>query len=262
MRLFEVYNKESSTYPLVISLPHSGQAIPEQVRRRMLPKVVLPNMDWFLPELYAFFIPMGVTVLKNNISRYVADPNRNPEITGNGKYSQTIVYQKTTWNRPMYETPLRLREIAERIQNYYLPYHKALKELLEQKLERFGKAYLLDLHSFASFSDDVEENIVLSNNCFQTSSKGYFYLIKQQLQQSGFSVSENRPFKGGYITKYYGTVFGEKVESVQLELRYHQYIDDRYFGEEELCEWKEPVFASARERLSRAFQEILSGLEF
>ena len=54
MRLFEVYNKESSTYPLVISLPHSGQAIPEQVRRRMLPKVVLPNMDWFLPELYAY----------------------------------------------------------------------------------------------------------------------------------------------------------------------------------------------------------------
>lgn len=118
MRLFEVYNKEDFKYPLVISLPHSGQAISEPVRQRMLPKVVLPNMDWFLPELYAFSKPMGVTVLINNISRYVADPNRDAEITGKGEYSQTIVYQKNTWDRQMYETPLISREIAERIQNF------------------------------------------------------------------------------------------------------------------------------------------------
>lgn len=256
MKTFDLFNKISN-YPIVVSIPHSGTFIPDEIRQTMISPLVLPNMDWFLPELYSFLISMGVTVIKNNISRYVIDPNR--DITKNifGEYGSSLVYQKTTWAKPMYSKPLAKPEIQDRIDKYYLPYHNALHDALIEKIEKYDKAYLLDMHSFATFSNDTNADIILSDNEHETSSKEYFSCIKKNLINNGFSISENKPFRGGYITKHYGTAFGNSVESIQMEIRYAKYIEERYFGEEELFSWNEKLFSETQNNLYKALSAAL-----
>ncbi|GAQ01128.1 N-formylglutamate amidohydrolase [Companilactobacillus farciminis] len=54
MENFTVYNGEVDELPVVIDLPHSGTFIPEDIKSKMVPDLICPNVDWFLPELYDF----------------------------------------------------------------------------------------------------------------------------------------------------------------------------------------------------------------
>ena len=50
--------------------------------------------------------------------------------------------------------------MTERIDNYYVPYHKEIEKLLKEKLKYFEKVYLIDLHSFGR---NIGSDIVLGN---------------------------------------------------------------------------------------------------
>ena len=56
MKPFTIYNEEKNSYPVIISLPHSGTWLPAEMRESLLEDAVLANTDWFLPELYQFLI--------------------------------------------------------------------------------------------------------------------------------------------------------------------------------------------------------------
>ena len=259
MENFHVDREDCRRYPLVVSLPHSGTVIPEEVRRSMLPGAVLPNMDWFLPELYSFLPKLGVTTLINRISRYVIDPNRPPDASAED-YRQSLVYQKTTWGRPIYAAPLPREEIDRRTRQYYHPYHDRLAELLDEKRRIFGRVLLLDLHSFANPAEEIPEDIILGDCRGESCLPQLSGLIQDGLERAGFSVSRNIPYGGGYLTRHYGTAFGPTIQAVQIELRYSAYIADRYFGEEELTGWDECVLRSAQRRLREFFTELLPKL--
>lgn len=61
----------------------------------------------------------------------------------------------------MYRIPLTAKETEERIKNYYAPYHNALIGAIREKLKRYTRIYLLDLHSFGL---DCEADIILGND--------------------------------------------------------------------------------------------------
>src|SRR5699024_4128728 len=79
--------------------------------------------------------------------------------------------------------------------------------------------------------------------------------MTEQFNQKGYSVSNDHPFTGGYITPHYGQ--NPRVESMQIELAYHMYIENRYFGEEELSGVDVGTFTTAKNSL----QNILSYCE-
>lgn len=254
--LFSLLNPDRHETPVVVSIPHSGRFIPADIRRQFLPDVVLPNMDWFLPELYAFLADMGVTTLMNRVSRYVIDPNRAETQTDGNRYSDSLVYRQTTQGRPFYAVPPSKREIRRRTELYYHPYHAALQKLLRDKAERFGRVYLFDLHSFAA-DVGAGANLILGNAHGASCSPEFFQWLSDQFSEQGFCVRHNEPFAGGYITRRYG-VCGSAVEAVQIELRYCAYIENRYFGEEELSSWDEALFCSAQKKLADVFAAITS----
>lgn len=258
MKNYSVFNELDHTYPVVISIPHSGTHIPSEMRKGLMPNVILPNMDWFLRELYDFLLLDRVTVIENNTSRYVADPNRDIAANPTGNY-HTLVYQKTTLNKPMYPYPLTREEVDQRIERYYKPYHQALKQLLENKLAAYKKVFLLDLHSFAEFGNPpVREDFVLGNCKGLTTSTKTTQIMAGLLSDAGYTVSDNYPFPGGYITRHYGTNFGNRIESMQIEIRYREYIGDRYYGEEELDHWDETTFETAKNKLKIIFHDFLN----
>ena len=76
---FHVINEFVHTIPAVISIPHSGTYLTQQMKQNLKPDIVLPNTDWYLPVLYSFLQQLGYTVIVNHTSRYVADVNRSLE---------------------------------------------------------------------------------------------------------------------------------------------------------------------------------------
>ena len=51
------------------------------------------------------------------------------------------------------------------------------------------------------------------------------------MEKCGFKVNNNRPYKGGFITRNYREKFNN-CETLQIELWYQTYIDNREFFEE------------------------------
>ena len=56
---FHVINEFVHTIPAVISIPHSGTYLTQQMKQNLKPDIVLPNTDWYLPVLYSFLQQLG-----------------------------------------------------------------------------------------------------------------------------------------------------------------------------------------------------------
>ena len=262
MDLLNIINAKKHKCPVIVSIPHSGTFVPIDVREKMLPNVILPNTDWFLKELYSFLELMDITIIYSNISRYVVDLNRDRISDIKGKdYRETIVYDCNTFGTPLYSIPVSSGEIQKRISQYYVPFHDELEHLINEKLSYFKKVLLLDLHSFCvNFKPGANEDICLSNYNNQTASKEIMQYFYEVLTEQGYSVGLN-PIRGRYILKKYKELFQNKIECIQMELRYSQYIGNRYYGEEELSSWDTALFSSAQKKLRTAFTKLLNRLE-
>lgn len=71
------YSLHRGTAPLLISLPHNGSVIPDEIAARMKrPARRSPDTDWHVAELYDFARGMGASVIRPVVSRYVVDLNR------------------------------------------------------------------------------------------------------------------------------------------------------------------------------------------
>lgn len=260
MANFRVYNANLNRFPVVVDLPHSGTKITSSMAQQLLPTAILANTDWFLRELYDFLPKLGFTVLENNLNRYLIDPNRDPKEKLSGTYYH-LIYTQNTFGHPLYKWPLSPLEIDSRINQYYKPYHQQLDTLLKNKLAVFGKVLLLDLHSFAEYTHPTTKptaDVVLGNDFNQTASRATLAGFKQLFEAQNYTVEENFPFRGGYITRHYGSQTG--VQAIQIELRYNQYIGKRFFDEEVLNDWDPSTFNCTKQRLQKIFETLTIGL--
>lgn len=245
-------NETIHELPFVISIPHSGLYITREMNSKLKDDIILANMDWYLPELYNFLENLGFTVVINNVSRYVIDPNRAIEDSNSEDYSKSLIYKRTTFHKEMYVTELLQEDIDKRICDFYNNYHNTIKRMLEEKLKHFKKVYLIDLHSFGR---QIEADVVLGNDNGRTINKDLFQYIAKLFEENGFKVALNNPFSGGFITKHYGST-NQTCETIQIELSYYSYIDKRIFHEEELPHINEKVMENCRLRLQNIFSNI------
>lgn len=248
----KIVNDNVHNFPFVISIPHSGLYLTDEMNNKLKEDVILSNMDWYLPELYSFLEEMGFTMVINNVSRYVIDPNRNVKNVGFEEYTKSLIYKKTPFGKDIYNDKLSQEEINDRINSIYNIYHETLEMTIAKKLLYFNKVYLIDLHSFGR---ELEADVVLGNDNGRTINLSLFQYIQNLFIDSGFSVTINKPFSGGYITKYYGDK-GSQCESLQIELSYYSYIDKRLFYEEELPEINQEVMKNCQKRLKKVFTKI------
>ena len=258
MQNFDCFNPDLNDFPVIFSLPHSGTLVPDDITESLNKDVPLSNTDWFLKELYSFLPEMGFTVIQNNINRYVADPNRqNFESSLDNNYRHNVVYQENTFGHSLYAEPLSKETIEQRINDFYLPYHAAIESLIRKKLEIFEDIYLIDLHSFfyyPRFEKMSPADFVIGNDYDNTSSKAERLWLTNKLFEHNYTVSDNFPFTGGKITKHYGK--NPHINSMQIEIRYNKYIEDRDFIEEELTGFNEDLFNDAQENLKLLVQDF------
>ena len=153
---FHVINEFIHTIPAVISIPHSGTYLTQQMKQNLKPNIVLPNTDWYLPILYSFLQQLGYTVIVNHTSRYVADVNRSLEDAKGTSYKTNVCYTYTTQGYAMYQEEPDVCELKHRIACYYQTYHNKIEKLISEKLNYHNQIYFIDLHSFGlNYGTDV-----------------------------------------------------------------------------------------------------------
>src|SRR5579885_262000 len=113
--------------PLLVSLPHDGTAIPDEIAARMTPQALrVPDTDWHVGRLYAFARELDASVIMPLWSRYVVDLNRPPD--GHALYpgrSETALVPLTAFaDEALYldgqePTP---EEVTARTEWYWRPY--------------------------------------------------------------------------------------------------------------------------------------------
>ena len=246
---FHVINEFVHTIPAVISIPHSGTYLTQQMKQNLKPDIVLPNTDWYLPVLYSFLQQLGYTVIVNHTSRYVADVNRSLEDAKGTSYKTNVCYTHTTQGYAMYQAEPDVCELKHRIAYYYQPYHNGIQKLISEKLNYYNQIYFIDLHSFGL---DYGADMILGNDFGNTCSASLMSFIEHKLMERGYSVKQNNPFSGGYLTKYYGTQI-KSCQSIQIELWYQTYINHRVFGNEEFPKVNSVLFQKNKDKLKEIF---------
>lgn len=249
----------SPPVPVVASLPHSGAFIPPAIAATMLPEhlAALPNTDWHLDALYDFLPALGVTVLRATHSRYVVDVNRALTPPLLGAFSAAAVADRTAFDQPIYAQPPVECDLRARVDAYYRPFHEQLGATLDSLLERFGRAYLLDLHSFLGpMSLDFE--VDLGNRRGLTCSPRTIEAFEQAFRAQGFDVRQNGHYTGGQIVRAHARP--PFVEALQIEVRYTAYLDPKELDRPSRPRADIPQLSRARQRLRPVLGDAISRL--
>ncbi|MCX7032968.1 MAG: N-formylglutamate amidohydrolase, partial [Arenimonas sp.] len=151
----EVFTLHRGTAPLLVSLPHDGIALPEDLANRLTPEARgVPDTDWFVSRLYDFARRLGASLLVPVNSRYVVDLNRPPDDLSlyPGQNTTGLCPLQRFSGAPVYlagQEPTA-DEVAARVERYWRPYHDALAAELARVRARHGRAVLWEGHSIRS----------------------------------------------------------------------------------------------------------------
>ena len=220
--------------PLVLSMPHVGRGIPAGLAARMTARALaVPDTDWHVERLYAFARARGAAWLEPHHSRYVVDLNRPPDDAAlyAGQVSTGLCPRETFEGEPLYvDAGPSAAEVAERRGAYWQPYHAELAALLAAARARHGYALLLDAHSirsrvprlFPGRLPDINLGTHDGRSCDPSLAAAVVAVLGAQ---TSFSHVLNGRFKGGYITRHYGSP-ERGVHALQIELAQCAYMDE------------------------------------
>ena len=229
----ESYDLVTGNIGVLISMPHNGQLIPDDIAQTMTEQAQqVADTDWYIDKLYDFAHDLGISVIKPKYSRYVIDLNRNTD--GSNLYpgaNSTELCPSTAFDlSPLYKAGQEpdKAEIQRRTALYWQPYHRALRDTLAQMKTKFGKVVLLDAHSILSqvprFFEGQLPDFNFGNANGASCSEELMTDI-MTLDLSPYSSVVNGRFKGGFITRGFGKP-EENIHAVQLELSQHTYMDE------------------------------------
>jgi N-formylglutamate deformylase len=229
------FHFKAGTVPLLISMPHVGTDIPDEVAGSLAPcAAARADTDWHLAELYAFAAEMGASTLAARWSRYLIDLNRPPENTNlyPGQDTTGLCPVDTFGRERLYREGMEpdQAEVQRRLQRYWQPYHDQLRSELDRLLALHGRVVLWDAHSIASTVPRFFEGRLPDLN-FGTADRTSCSMqlegamIQAAEAQDRYAFVFNGRFKGGHITRHYGNPEGG-IHAIQLEMCQCLYMDE------------------------------------
>ncbi|MBX3489102.1 MAG: N-formylglutamate amidohydrolase [Parvibaculum sp.] len=237
--------------PFVFSSPHSGRHYPASfVAASNLDALTLRRSeDSFVEALFAGAVGLGAPLLHALFPRAYLDANREPYELDPSMFAEPLPPHVNTRSlrvagglgtiarvvsdaTEIYREPLSYAEAEERIRRLYMPFHDALKGLLEDTLKSFGCAILIDCHSMPSVGGPTDDDngadrpdIVLGDR-YGTSCAGAITAEAERiLRQLGYSVVRNNPYAGGFNTEHYGRP-RRGLHALQIEVNRALYMDE------------------------------------
>jgi N-formylglutamate deformylase len=230
-----LYEYSRGRTPLIVSMPHIGSFVPEDIRVRFSAAGrMVADTDWDLDHLYDFVTDLGTHLIKANYSRYVIDLNRDPDNRPlyPGINHPGLVPTHSFEDVPLYHQGLEPGpdQVAIRLDRYWIPYHDRLAAMLRGVKQEHGIAVLFDCHSIASIVPryfvgripDLNLGTADGTSC----ELGLCNTLADVLgREKSLTLAVDGIFKGGYITRHYGHP-ANGIHAFQLEISRAAYMKE------------------------------------
>ncbi len=237
--------------PMVLDSPHSGMHWPRDFHPVASREAIHTTWDAYVEELWSEAPAAGATLLAATFPRAYVDVNRaeddiDPDLLAEPwptplaptTYSQRgmgLIRRLALPDVPMYAEPLRIAEVARRIEAYYRPYRRTLAERLDAVHARFGAVWHLDCHSMKSRGNAMNvdagaarPDFVVSDRHGTTSDPAHTTWLAAWLRDRGHSVQVNTPYQGGDLVRTVGAPSAGR-HSIQVEINRACYMDEVTF---------------------------------
>jgi N-formylglutamate deformylase len=229
----KIVSIEQRDGPIILSMPHTGEAIPADIAQSMTSDALLvEDTDWKMHWLYDFADTLNITIIQPHYSRYVIDLNRDP--SGTSLYpgaDTTELCPSTTFKKqPIYKTGSQVSadEEERRIAKYWKPYHMALQNEIARVSNIHPSILLFEAHSIASivprFFEGQLPDFNWGTNDGATAHQSISNVL-DDIDYGQYTTIKNGRFKGGFITRNYANK-NQGINTLQLELSQATYMDE------------------------------------
>jgi len=250
----EILAPREQTLAAVFASPHSGRDYPKPfVRQSRLDLLSLRRSeDSFVDDIFAAAPDCGAPLLRALFPRVYVDPNREPyELDPEMFDAPPPPFAKTrspqiaaglgtvakciSDGREIYAEKLPIADALRRIETLYMPYHRALGQLVSDTRARFGFCLLIDCHSMPSTTSATTTRkigrmpeIVLGDRHGTSCAPVLIDTVQGILEGQGYKVVRNVPYAGGFTTQRYGHPAAH-VHALQIEINRALYMDEARF---------------------------------
>ena len=226
---------------VIADSPHSGTVYPEDMGYACDRHELRKAEDCHVDTLFDFLPALGVPFLQAKVSRAYVDANRRDRVTarykkeGDGVYapppSGLVRGECTPRSKlPVYDRPLSLKEVFNRVAKYHKPYHVRLKKMANAARDAHGRVVHLNCHSMPSrLRGGTVKNkwdVILGMRGGTTCAPEITKKLQELFAQKGYRVGiDIRGFSGAEIVRRNGRP-KERRHSIQIELNRALYMDE------------------------------------
>lgn len=229
--------------PVILSVPHAGRDYPEALlaQARFGREMLARFEDRLVDQLVTPLARRGHAVFIARQARAWIDLNRDereidPEMVAPRPEASHVrftprvigglglVPRRLSGLGEIYRRPLDARDIRDRIERSYRPFHAALESAVTAARNRFGIAVLLDCHSMPPLSESRAASVVIGDHDGRSAGARFVETASRLFRESGLNVAHNAPYAGGHIIARHG-LKGGGAHALQIELCRSLYLD-------------------------------------
>ena len=222
---------------MILHIPHDSDFIPEEEKSRYLltdaelAEEVCRMTDHCTYDLVWGFLPpeqvirAGVSRLVVDVERFIDDDREPMSNVGMG-----VIYEKTSDGRPL-RRKLSGGEKQYLLNKWYFPHHRKLTEAVDSTLELFGKALIIDVHSYplVPLGYELSKEAHRPQICIGADEYHTSPLQAQTalniFRDYGFETALNTPFSGTIVPAAHYRK-DPRVSSIMIEIRRDLYMDE------------------------------------
>lgn len=217
-------------HKIILHIPHSSVIIPIRdgflVNDNLLEREILKLTDWYTDDL---FYSKEDIIIKADFSRLFCDTERFADDIKEemAQFGMGVAYEKTDSGNQLRKVTPELKKTI--LQNYYHKHHSSLNEAVKNQLNLYGKATILDCHSFSDipFERDLNKqpnrpDFCIGTDSFHTPQKLIDISI-EFFNDKKYSLGVNTPYSGSIVPlEYYQK--NKNIQSIMLEVNRKLYL--------------------------------------
>ena len=213
-------------------MPHSSEIIPlfdgYLVAEEELKKEMLKLTDRYTDDL--FFSADGEPVVAG-FSRIFCDPERFPDDENEimAQYGMGVLYEKSDEGKVIRTVTPELREHI--MTHYYWKHHEKLNNAVNSQLAQFGKALIVDCHSYPGIplKRDLDQTPIrpdfnIGTDSFHTP-EHLIAISADFFKKAGYSLGIDWPYKGSIVPMQHYQK-NNAVQSIMLEINRVLYMNE------------------------------------
>ena len=217
---------------IILHIPHSSTIIPFSegflIDSIELEKEILKLTDWYTDDL---FYSNEEQMIIAPFSRIFCDPERFSDDSQEvmAQFGMGVLYEKSDAGSRIREVTPELREKI--LTGFYWKHHKDFSNAVNNQLESFGKAQIIDCHSYPNIPliRDLDQNrnrpdFNIGTDSYHTS-KELIDLSVDFFNRAGYSLGIDVPY-GGSIVPLEHYQRNKNVQTIMLEVNRKLYLNE------------------------------------